>query len=206
MGITAAVSSMLVYQDLQRGQREASAAASTASDVAEADTMQGYWETYQQWGADAAASLEQNVSGMTARMAASGVQAGSEQWVTNLDLIQSEYESDIQALEGGATGTLMADWAERQQLAEQRTTYDVQYADVDEYEADIPTFVEGPTVGFEEYLGGRFGALEVPTRPEAITPQPRQITPGTGFAQPTQRTGIQAAAAQADKGTASPWW
>jgi len=103
MGATAAVTvvSMLASQDIQRSQREAAAAASAASDVAEADTMQGYWETYQQWGADAATSLEQNVSGMTARMAASGVQAGSEQWVTNLDLIQSEYESDIQALEGG---------------------------------------------------------------------------------------------------------
>ncbi len=140
--------------------------------------MQGYWETYQKWGQDASIAFDKNITGEKARMSASGIKAGSDQWETNLTSIESEYSKQKSGFDTGVTGSALSNWAKAQQ--EKRTGRGA-------------TSKKGvATLNTSEYLTQEFGALD--------------LTKATTVQETATKNDRQAAAGNANSGTASPWW
>jgi hypothetical protein len=153
----------------------------TRSDV------QGYWETYQKWGQEAATDYERNITSTKARMAASGIKTGTEQWETNLANITSEYEKELEGFKTGVTGSAVSDWAKTQQAAVMGT----------DIEGEEIITKEATDLSMEDYLTQEFGTLDLdvgaPTAAEVATTTSRQSAAGTPR---RDATGI----------TGTPWW
>ena len=73
-----------------------------------------YWKTYQQFGYDEQRAFKRTSSMAKAKMAASGLKAGSQQWKTNLAKVESDYEKSIEEIKGGVTSGILEDWVKQQ--------------------------------------------------------------------------------------------
>jgi len=125
-----------------------------------------YWKTYQQFGYDEQRAFKRTSSMAQARMAASGVKSGSQQWKANLGKIESDYEKSLGTIKEGVTAGILEDWVTQQK--KELSYVDRQDSDDDSYNyrASAAGYAREETPWYTEGLDERLSGLEKPEAPK----------------------------------------
>jgi len=110
-------------ESVRRKQREADKLAVQSQSkydalISDSATMQDHWKTMQQWRIDEGKNYARSRSTEIARMGASGMRAGTQQWQDNLGRIEAAHAKEVEAFAGSATQDIMNKWVDEVRGAE----------------------------------------------------------------------------------------
>ena len=125
-----------------------------------------YWKTYQQFGYDEQRGFERTSSMTQARMAASGVKAGSQQWKANLAKLESDYEKNLVDIKEGTTAGILEDWVKQQKRELSYVDRTDPEDDSYNYQASASQYAREETPWYTEGLTERLSGLEKPEAPK----------------------------------------
>ena len=86
--------------------------------MGERDTIEAHWNTIQQWRIDEGKSYARTRGSQTARMAAGGMKAGTEQWNASLAAIDEAHATELAGYDSSATMGIINRWIDKVRAVE----------------------------------------------------------------------------------------
>jgi len=158
--------------------------------IGDTATIKEHWKTMQQWRIDEGKTFARSRSTAIARMGASGMRAGSQQWQDNLGRIDAAHAKEVEAFAGSATQDIMNKWVDEVRGAE------LQAGDT-QFSRSGQTREEYGARTTEDFMVANFGRIDAY---ETFL----DVSGEQAKAKETERSRQKAVAAQSQQ--ESPWW